>query len=1453
MRSVNFSSLSRTKTLLPEVNSVNKEYGRQPSYYLDGQNESTLRQLRDGSTLNGIRKIKPRYYGQVSTGQPFTSNGKSTVSKSQIRELISDGNINALEELVLQGQGDRLLGETSAIPKVQSFLNIVPMYMERIYDVHRAVMRDQLEHVVILLENKKLALARDQLGATPLHKAVWFGHYKIAHFISQQFPETLNAIDLEGRTALHYAAALKDNKNMYGILLEAGANKGIYDNKGKTADYYSQYPEHLNLEEVIKRCHKVNANYLANTASRIKGKSPVRQTPPPSNGNLSSPRSEENNGSSKENSHSNDSGSEIELISMLQKDKLSKRVDINSANIRKWVSAKDVEKLTKAVMEGYGEKVVRVHTTDESEDKSEIASKISEVVERVNAIHTAVSSDDLTELQNHLDEKDYALAKDHMGMTPLHKAVLLRKNKIVGFLIEKFPETINAKNKNGLTALHYAAAMSRKDGQQMYKMLLQAGADPKVRDSHGRTPDYYKTHLITLPNKAMMRARHPGSRGTETLNRYSKQGVLERMTTALQRGDVDLLQDLVLEGHGKHLLGKTSWHDEVKNFLKELPTYLSFHDVVRKGDVDKVREHVSSNEKLMKARDDMGSLPLHIAASTDSSDVLDYFMKNFPNVVNAKDAMGKTVLHIASQKGNLDLCKQLKQVGADPKILDQKGRTADFYLQNSKAESSPMKQISNFSKISPNTSSDSMFSTSSKEDMSKSNDITIKRKPSYRKNSRKASTDITVIAENNEKNVQELVSTEPNTSDHEEENDTSNNKDDNATTSNEPDEADDKDKNTESRESINETETEEKLVPENEEETEEKMVTKEEENLNEDNTAVDETENETEEVDTVNDASEEPADSPESDKEEVNEEKQPPENNSDTEDVTAEESEVTSKNIEETITGEVDENPNTSTAVDDTEDELIIDQPEPEENQEATNNDSEENEPEKEEETDSAEKEDEEKADANAEPDSELKENSEEGATVEDTLDDKPTEINDETNEEESSKDVDVAEESPSQSEDSNATVIEAADDSQAQETVQDTKESADSDKEEEGVPEETDKNLTNDNTNDTLNKMQQNSEGKTVAEVGSGNVENLENADVNEEPSTENLPDTEAVKDEEENEFKEVEIDKEEENTTDIKDTEEEDKPNTESEEQIDSTEIEETNAEDEENKKNDDAEGTIESESGGEKPTDLNNPTNKEDEEEKKEDEDYEIKNDDTGPEAGEEGGEESKEVEHQEDTANKNEDNEEKNDPTTESSENNEENKNNNSGETSHQTKDHLDELIEHWIKEGDLLRLEHVVLAGQGDRLIERTSDDKQVQDFLDLVPIYMAKIRAVHEAVAKGQLREVRSVLTRKRFALSRDHVGASPLHLAVLHGHTDVSTYIISHFPETMDGPDNEGRTPLHYATVLQDNGTLYRLLKSAGADENIEDKAGHSPKYYMTHPGILTQTQLLEPYSTTE
>lgn len=119
------------------------------------------------------------------------------------------------------------------------------------------------------------------------------------------------------------------------------------------------------------------------------------------------------------------------------------------------------------------------------------------------------------------------------------------------------------------------------------------------------------------------------------------------------------------------------------------------------------------------------------------------------------------------------------------------------------------------------------------------------------------------------------------------------------------------------------------------------------------------------------------------------------------------------------------------------------------------------------------------------------------------------------------------------------------------------------------------------------------------------------------------------------------------------------------------------------------------------------------------------------------------------------------------------------------------DRLNELINHWLEEGDLLRLEHVVIAGQGDRLLSVKSDDKQVTEFLHLVPAYMDKIKNVHTAVSYGNYEEVKKILTRKRFALCRDQFGASPLHLAVLHGHVDILIYIITQFPETVDGPDN--------------------------------------------------------------
>jgi hypothetical protein len=49
--------------------------------------------------------------------------------RSNIKDLIKQGNLSTLEEVVLQGFGDRLLGETSTAPLVQDFIDKLPDYI----------------------------------------------------------------------------------------------------------------------------------------------------------------------------------------------------------------------------------------------------------------------------------------------------------------------------------------------------------------------------------------------------------------------------------------------------------------------------------------------------------------------------------------------------------------------------------------------------------------------------------------------------------------------------------------------------------------------------------------------------------------------------------------------------------------------------------------------------------------------------------------------------------------------------------------------------------------------------------------------------------------------------------------------------------------------------------------------------------------------------------------------------------------------------------------------------------------------------------------------------------------------------------------------------------------------------------------------------------------------------
>lgn len=157
-----------------------------------------------------------------------------------------------LEELVLNGYADLLLGRNHQVDDADAvgFLEVLPQYQAKIQAIHRAIEQGNLRAVKLLTDRKKLALCRDGKGLAPLHKAIVFGRTDIAKYLVRNYPQSVNAMDQNKRTPLHYAAAFRDGGYLYKLMRKAGADPNIFDCNGRPPKYYLKYPGEINLSEM---------------------------------------------------------------------------------------------------------------------------------------------------------------------------------------------------------------------------------------------------------------------------------------------------------------------------------------------------------------------------------------------------------------------------------------------------------------------------------------------------------------------------------------------------------------------------------------------------------------------------------------------------------------------------------------------------------------------------------------------------------------------------------------------------------------------------------------------------------------------------------------------------------------------------------------------------------------------------------------------------------------------------------------------------------------------------------------------------------------------------------------------------------------------------------------------------------------------------------------------------
>ncbi|XP_026300640.1 uncharacterized protein LOC551249 isoform X1 [Apis mellifera] len=567
----------------------------------------------------------------------------------EIERLLEAGNMEQLATLVLNGEGRRLVGRHSGNTELQTFIDRVPSYMGKIHAVHMAAREGNLRDLQSALDRRKFAVARDESsprGATPLHVAVIFGNTTIIRYLAGRFPETAHAIDLDGRTPLHYAATLADNGHYYNLLLHLGANPLVQDNFGQKADYYKQDQSEFSHKSLLR-----------------------------------------------------DFGANEKLADEILTDKVSggdiysSRRDLNEPE-----TVATLERCFRLLIGARHDDKVDVSIFREEEGRYLASSLGDPLIRGLTEVANNRPKDPVTYLATYLYNFANKSKSSPQEQEPNVLIIPDRPEENIENIENEngdedagYPQSPGSdvpesafsnpnRDEHGQSVIHFAAIRSYpKDG--LFHLLQESQVNVGFRDELYRTA----RDVAELANIR---------ENIDEIDRY--------VAYLAARGETEKLVELLLEGYDHILdvedegvnivdIAAERGREATIQFLQSIPNYVTqreeVHHEIRTGNVARVKELLNKNngggKLLAMGKNSMSRCALHIAVLRENIELVQYIAKTYPETLRIGDNLERTALHYAMGLLTVEeLSNILIKAGAKRIVKDLKSRQPSYYFMN---------------------------------------------------------------------------------------------------------------------------------------------------------------------------------------------------------------------------------------------------------------------------------------------------------------------------------------------------------------------------------------------------------------------------------------------------------------------------------------------------------------------------------------------------------------------------------------------------------------------------------------------------------------------------------------------------------------------------------------------------------------------------------------------------